>query len=180
VKHPSVVKTFPGPEGWQGPVSTRSIANEVGVGLQAGWTGLGADVGWSQTSTRDDSGLAKIETMRTGPQRNSLLVTVTENPIDASGIPSLLVMPFLVTHHSRRFSMRVTVKATFGFWRGKLAESIPVLGRADEPVFFDTAVLAQKMEANEKGIGGLKLIEWVEGLDNVCLQEHSSLQTKID
>jgi hypothetical protein len=180
IKHPAVVETFPGPEGWQGPVSTRLISTEVGVGLQAGWAGLGADVNWSQSRTKDDTGLTKVKTMRTGPQRNNLLVTVEENPIDASGIPELLVIPLLVTHHSRRFSMRVTVKATFGFWRGKVAESIPVLGRADDPAFFDPAILAQKLEAGEKGIGGVKLIDWAGELDDVCLQAHSSLQRSSD
>jgi hypothetical protein len=175
VIHPAVVKTFPGPEGWQGPISTSPKSNDVGVGLQAGWMGLGADVNWSQSRTKDESGAAKVDVMRTGPQRNCLFVNIMENPVDAAGIPALLVIPLIVTHHSRRFSMRVTVKATFGFWRGKLAEYVPVLGRADDPVYFDTEVLKHKMEAEEKGIGGTKVMSWAGELESIVLQGHSSL-----
>jgi hypothetical protein len=175
VKHPAVVKTSPGPEGWQGPISTSPISNEVGVGLQTGWLGNGANVNWSQSRTKDEIGVAKVDTMRTGPQRNCLLIDVVENPVDGSGIPALLVIPLIVTHHSRRFSMRVTIKATFGFWRGKLAEYVPVLGRADDLVYFDTEILKQKMDSEQKGIGGTKVISWEPELDNLCMKEHSSL-----
>ena len=159
-KHPNIIKTFPGAEGWEGPVSTRVTSNEVGVGLQAGWAGLGAEISWSQSRSRDEAGTVKVDTMRTGPQRNSLLVTISENPVSANGIPAFVVIPLLVGHHQRRVSMRVTVKATFGFWRGKLAESVPVLGRADDPVFFDPAVLEKSLELGDKGVDGTKIIDF--------------------
>jgi hypothetical protein len=88
VKHPAVVKTFAGPEGRQGPISTSPISDEVGVGLQTGWLGNRANVNWSQSRTKDEIGVAKVDTMRTGPQRSCLLIDVVENPVDASGIPA--------------------------------------------------------------------------------------------
>ena len=71
--------------------------------------------------------------------------------------------------------MRVTVHATYGFCRGKWAESIPVLGRADEPLLFDPVVLGEKMEKGEKGIGGIKIVEFSEKLEEIDLRRHSSL-----
>jgi hypothetical protein len=86
--------------------------------------------------------------VRKGRQRNSLLVNVAENPIQMAGIPSYLTIPLILTHHSRRFSMRVSLNIKFGSWRGKLAEMVPVLGWADEPLFFDPEVLQKKMETD--------------------------------
>jgi hypothetical protein len=113
--------------------------------------------------------------VRKGRQRNSLLVNVAENPIQMAGIPSYLTIPLILTHHSRRFSMRVSLNIKFGFWRGKLAEMVPVLGWADEPLFFDPEVLQKKMETDQRGFGGVKVVEWRDKLEEVGLQEYSSL-----
>jgi len=146
VKTPGFVKTYPGPGGWQGPIDT---------------TG---------------KGLAKVETLRSGTQCESLVVTITEDANDGHGIPSYLIIPVIVSHHKRRFSMRVTVNAKFGFWRGLLETSVPILGSADEPLFFDPTVLEQKLSDDAKGFGGTKILKWREHLDKVDLQEYSSLE----
>lgn len=104
-----------------------------------------------------------------------MLITLIENPVDACGIPSFLVVPLILTHHSRRFSMRVTVKATFGFWCGKMAESILISGLTDDPLYFDPAVLNEFINKKETGIGGGRIAEWEENLEQVNLKDHSSL-----
>jgi hypothetical protein len=177
---PAIIKTYPGEEGWQGPISTAVVSNVTGAGIKAGWI-VGGNADFNHSRKNDYTGTAKVMTLRSGgAQRNNLLVTVVENPVDGQGIPSFLVLPFILTHQSRRFSMRVTVKATFGFWRGKLAESIPVLGRVDEPLFFDPTVLQGMMEKEERGIGGVKIVEGRGSLEEVDLQEHSSLSKRPD
>lgn len=174
-EHPSFVKTFPGPEGWEGPVSTAEISTEKELGLQAGWNGLGVNARWGLNRTREEPGALKMTVIRNGEQRNNLLLKVTEDPVQMIGIPSYLTFPLIVTHHSRRFSMRVSLNAKFGFWRGKLAETVPVLGRADEPLFFDPKVLQQMMETEEKGIGGIKVVDWCDKLEELELSAYSSL-----
>lgn len=173
---PAIITTFPGPEGWKGPISTAQTYNEVNVGLQAGYMGVGANTGYTQHISKDIKGAAEVTTMRSGQHRNILSIRVAENPIDSGGIPSCLVVPMVVTHHSRRFSMHVTVKATFGFWRGKLADSIPILGKADEPLYFDPVVLDSKIERKDTGIGGVHIVEWMDKLEDISLKTHSSLQ----
>jgi hypothetical protein len=175
---PSVMKTYPGPEGWNGPIAVKQVSNTVsaGVGIslnELGSPGANARVG--KTSSMEVKRAATVKTMRRGERRNELTIRVKENPIDADGIPSHLIVPLIVTHNSRRFSMRVTVQASFGFWRGKLAKSITGLGRTDDPLYFDPNVLRQKIETQARGLGGVRIIEEVGSLDDVDLQLLSSL-----
>lgn len=175
--HPSIVKTFPGPTGWEGIPTTAEATANRDVGLQLGWDAVGASVNVGESRTRTVTGAVKVKVARRGRQRNSLAVTVTEDPVDAAGIPDYLTIPIIVAHHTRRFSMRVTVNAKYGFWRGKLAEMVPVLGRADEPLYFDPLVMHQKMEKGQTGIGGVNVVEWRGELDAIDLREYSSLPT---
>jgi hypothetical protein len=188
VKHPSIEKTYPGSEDWHGPISSIPITTNIGAGLQAGWEGIGANANWSESRSKTDIGSAKVSVVRSstgsGSQRNNVFITVLEDPVEKHGIHSHLIVPMIVTHHSRRFQMRVTVHATFGVWRGALAKSYPVLGRADEPLFFDPDVLREKEEAGERGDGGLHVVVsgdklGYEGakLEEVDLAKHSSLFT---
>ncbi|KAH8892519.1 hypothetical protein GQ53DRAFT_746060 [Thozetella sp. PMI_491] len=174
--HPSTVKTFPGPSGWTGPISTASVVEETGVRVKLGWEGVGASVQDKIQRTKTEKGSVKVAVVRKGRQRNSLIVTVAEDPIDAAGIPDYLTIPLIVTHHSRRFSMRVTLHARFGFWRGKLAEIVPVLGRTDEPLFFDPLQMRQMMDNGQRGIGGTKVVEWHGELEDIDLLHYSSLK----
>jgi hypothetical protein len=68
------------------------------------------------------------------------------------------------------------VKAHFGFWRGTLARSVPVLGRNDEPLFFDPETLVRMAgEGVERGPDGRLIAEDIGGLDGVDLRGRSSL-----
>jgi hypothetical protein len=178
--HPSIVKTFPGPTGWEGTPTTAEVTENRDFGLQLGWDAVSGSVNGGKSRTKTVTGAVNVKVTRRGRQRNSLLVTVVENPVDAAGIPDYLAIPIIITHHIRRFSMRVVLNARYGFWRGKLAEMVPVLGRADEPLYFDPLVMHQKMEKGQKGIGGVKVVEWRGELDAIDLREYCSLTAKSD
>jgi hypothetical protein len=153
--NPSIIKVYPDCA-WEGPIS-----NTLGV---------------NGTSP----GTAKVTTMRTGrPQCNILVVTVMEHPDDASGIPTSLIVPIIVCHHKRRFSMQVTVNATFGFWCGPLASSVPILGGADEPLYFNPEVLEQKQLDGSKDIAGVSLVKGSNAMDEIDLQGLSSLDSNL-
>jgi hypothetical protein len=179
-KHPSIDRVYPGPQGWKGPISSVPVATDKGTEIQVGWSGLGPSfsvkANVNQTRSRDETGSATVTTITTGgSQRNCLCITVKENPVDAHGILPYMVIPLIVTHHYRRFQMRVTVNATYGFWRGKLAESVPFLGRSDDPLFFDPKVIDEMMEAGTTRGGGVKVVERGGKLEELDLQEYTSL-----
>ena len=169
-KQPEFASTFPGPKGWEGPFPTsRELGPEV--------NGLGAHPGGDQRHSREELGTLKVTTVRKGwkgSKYNSLFVNVAEDPVQMTGVPSYLTIPLIIRHHSRRFSMRVSLDIGFGFWREKLAEMIPALGRADEPLFFDPTVMQQMMETEERGSGGVKVVEWGDKLEEVDLSTYSS------
>ncbi|KAI0134493.1 hypothetical protein BJ170DRAFT_591468 [Xylariales sp. AK1849] len=178
--HPSIVKTMPGPKGWEGKPSKAEVTENKEIGLQLGWDALSASANVGRSRKKAETGAIKVMAVRKGPQRNSLLVTVAEDPVDAAGIPEYLTIPLIITHHTRRFSMRVALNATYGFWRGKLAEMVPVLGRADEPLYFDPLVMRRMMDKGQRGTGGVKVIEWRGKLEDIDLHEYCSLTSKPD
>lgn len=172
--HPSIVKTFPGPEGWKGALSTAEVTESSEVGLQLGLDSVSASVKGGRTRTKTETGAVSVIVVRR--QSNSLQVTVTEDSVDRAGVPQYLRIPVILTHQARRFSMRVVVKARFGFWRGKLAETVPVLGRADEPLYFDPLEMHQMAERGQKGKrDGVQLVERRGELEDINLREHCSL-----
>ncbi|KAH7399639.1 hypothetical protein BKA66DRAFT_452261 [Pyrenochaeta sp. MPI-SDFR-AT-0127] len=184
VKCPELVEWYPGPEGFNGRIPSAPASSDKVVRIQShnhGHNGAqtqaqahSSDIAnWNQDVIEEDTSIARVDTMRTGRHREKLIITLTET--DNLGIPSFLVVPLIVVHQSRRFSMRVTVNATFGFWCGPLADNIPVLGGADEPLFFDPTVLARFMESEEKGARGEKVVERGEKLEDMDLQLYSSL-----
>lgn len=173
---PAIVKVFPGPDGWDGTVSTGSKTKTQGLELKGGPPGISAAVSQERSRTVEQSGAVRVTTLRTGRKRNNLVISVAEDCIQGGGIPHYLAVPFIIAHHSRRFSMRVTVHATFGFWRGTLARTIPILGRADEPLYFDPAVLNELMETERLGIDGIRVVKWGGELKDVELHEYSSMK----
>ncbi|KAK7994556.1 hypothetical protein PG991_016144 [Apiospora marii] len=188
-QHPSIVKTMPGPEGWKGQPTTAQVVDSGEFSLQLGWDAAAVSATKSRQRTKAETGAVQIDVACLGHDDNSLIVSVAEDPVDAGGIPKHLVLPLIVTvppqkkgkrrrggSNGRRFSMRVEVNARFGFWRhGMLADIVPVLGRADEPLYFDPGVMQQWMEEGRTGVGGIKVVEWRSELKNVDLGQYSSL-----
>ncbi|KAK7913867.1 hypothetical protein PG985_011570 [Apiospora marii] len=188
-QHPSIVKTMPGPEGWKGQPTTAQVVDSGEFSLQLGWDAAAVSATKSRQRIKAETGAIQIDVACLGHDDNSLIVSVAEDPVDAGGIPKHLILPLIVTvppHKrnkkrvgrvpGRRFSMRVEVNARFGFWRhGMLADIVPVLGRADEPLYFDPGVVQQWMEEGRTGVGGIRVVEWREELEGVVLGEYFSL-----
>ncbi|KAK8103438.1 uncharacterized protein PG998_010471 [Apiospora kogelbergensis] len=187
---PSIVKTMPGPDGWKGQPTTALVADTTECGLQLGWDAAGVSTTMGRQRTKTETGAVRINTVCKGRDRNSLVIAVAEDAVDAAGIPEYLVLPLIVTPallgngrqgreggaKGRRFSMRVEVNARFGIWRhGVLADMVPVMGRADEPLYFDPAVLQRWMEEGRRGVGGTRVVEWRGELDKVDLNEYFSV-----
>ncbi|KAF5561143.1 hypothetical protein FPHYL_6331 [Fusarium phyllophilum] len=173
--HPAIVKAFPSRSGWEGTPQSAEVTLSHGIGLQVGYNpaSISYNIGESRTWTK--TGAVKVQVKHNGPGQNKLHVRVEESSVDKAGVPDYLVVPFIIRHRSRRFRMRVGIHARFGFWRGKLAEVVPILGRADEPLFFDPLVMSRAMEKGRRGVNGEKVVEWRGVLDEVALQEYSSL-----
>ncbi|KAJ4143123.1 hypothetical protein BFJ63_vAg100 [Fusarium oxysporum f. sp. narcissi] len=173
--HPAIVKAFPGPSGWEGSPQSAEVTITNGIGMQVGYNPASISYNIGESRTRTKTGAIKVKVAHKGPGQNKLHVRVEESSVDKAGVPDYLLVPFIIRHRSRRFRMRVGIHARFGFWRGKLAEVVPILGRADEPLFFDPRVMRQAMEKGRRGVNGEKVIEWHGALDEVALQEYSSL-----
>ncbi|KAF1991486.1 hypothetical protein K402DRAFT_388884 [Aulographum hederae CBS 113979] len=62
-----------------------------------------------------------------------------------------------------RFALHLTLHAHYGFWRGPIAHTVPVLGKNDEPVYFDPDVLEQMAERGDRGVDGRLVVERVVG-----------------
>ncbi|KAF9771278.1 hypothetical protein IL306_011092 [Fusarium sp. DS 682] len=173
--HPAIVKAFPGPSGWEGTPRSAEVTTNHVIGMQVGYDAISMSYNIGESRTRTETRAVKVKVAHKGPGHNILHVRVEENAVDKAGVPDYLVVPFIITHRSRRFSMRVAIHARYGFWRGKLADSVPILGRADEPLYFDPLVMRRVMEKGRRGVNGEKVVEWRGELDETKLQEYSSL-----
>ncbi|KAF4344187.1 hypothetical protein FBEOM_1865 [Fusarium beomiforme] len=173
--HPAIVKAFPGPGGWEGSPRTAEVTTENVIGMQIGYNAISMSYNIGESRTRTQTGAVKVKVAHRGSGRNVLHVRVEENAVDKAGVPDYLVVPFIITHRSRRFSMRVAVHARYGLWGGKLADTVPILGRADEPLYFDPLVMRRVMEKGRRGVDGEKVVDWRGALDEIALQEYSSL-----
>lgn len=178
--HPSIMNHFPGENGWEGPLQSALVTKTTDLGTQLGYDPfISVSGSRSISDTRVKTGAVKVKLGIKGRRSNILHVVVEENPIDREGVPDFLVIPFVIAHRSRRFSMRVVINARYGFVRGKLAEMWPILGRADEPLYFDPPVMHRVMEKGQRDDSGKRKVEWCGVLDTINLQDYSSLDGNV-
>jgi hypothetical protein len=113
-----------------------------------------------------------------GRNRNAITWTIEEDRVAKTGIPRHIELPLIITLQDEgRFCARVTVKAHYGFWRGALARSIPVLGKNDQPLYFDPPVMLSLATMGvEKGLDGKPIVENGGEFDQVDLAELSSFK----
>lgn len=110
-----------------------------------------------------------------GRNRNSITWVVEQDAVEKSGIPREIRLPLIVTRPGdRRFSACVTVKAHYGFWRGALARSVPVIGKNNEPIYFDPATLESVAKSRQRGNDGTIIAELYGPFDKVDLMTWSS------
>ncbi|KAF2653631.1 hypothetical protein K491DRAFT_680400 [Lophiostoma macrostomum CBS 122681] len=179
-KHPAVAAWHP--KVFEGEVTTAMVTESASVGVNAGYAGAGVEVGVEKSRTFLEKGRITAHGVRGGGRnRNSITWVIEQDSVAKSGIPREIRLPLIVTRPGgARFSARVTVKVHYGFWRGALARSVPVVGKNHEPLFFDLQTLREVAERGEKGVDGTRIAEVVgemEGrLDGVDLGSLSSFQ----
>ncbi|KAK0389307.1 hypothetical protein NLU13_2882 [Sarocladium strictum] len=176
--HPAIVKAFPGPSGWEGAPQSAEVTTANAASVQLGHELASVSYNVNKSRTRVETGAVKVKVAHRGPDQNILHVRVEEDAVDKKGVPDHLVVPFIIIHRSRRFRMQLAVHARYGLWRGKPADLVPILGRADEPLYFDPLVMRRIMDKGRRGINGEKVIEWRGALEEVNLQDYSSLVTE--
>jgi hypothetical protein len=114
-----------------------------------------------------------------GRNRNAITWSIEEDHVAKEGLPRTIELPLIVTRESRgRFSARVTVKAHYGFWRGAIARSVPVLGKNDSPLYFDPTSLDSLIEKGKnKGPDGQLIVEQAGMFDDLDLSDFSTFRT---
>ncbi|KAF2450171.1 hypothetical protein P171DRAFT_479280 [Karstenula rhodostoma CBS 690.94] len=173
-QHPAIAAWYP--ELFEGEVSQASITVSVNAGLEVGYMGAGASLGTEKSRTYLEKGRVVVHGVRGGGRhRNSVTWVVEQDSIEKAGIPRDIKLPFIVTRqNNNRFSARVTVKAHYGFRRGPLARSVPVVGKNEEPLYFDPATLEDMIENGNRGPDGTPIVESCGMFDEKDLKSCSS------
>ncbi|KAJ4288969.1 hypothetical protein N0V90_011311 [Kalmusia sp. IMI 367209] len=173
-QHPAIAAWHP--KLFEGEVSHAVVTESVGASLEAGYMGAGGSVGVEKSRTFLEKGRVVVHGVRGGGRnRNSITWVVEQDSVEKSGIPRDIRLPLIVTRQNGgRFLARITVKAHYGFWRGALARSIPVVGKNDEPLYFDPATLENMAKDGEKGPDGTLVAESCESFDGIDLKSWGS------
>ncbi|KAF1957693.1 hypothetical protein CC80DRAFT_592202 [Byssothecium circinans] len=173
-QHPAVAAWYP--KLFDGEASHAVVTESMSTALDAGYMGAGAKVGTEKSRTFLETGRVVVHGVRGGGRnRNSITWVIEQDSIQKSGIPRDIKLPLIVTRQSGgRFLARVTVKVHYGFWRGALARSIPVVGKNDEPLYFDPATVEAMAQNGEKGPDGTPVAELCGPFDGIDLKDWSS------
>ncbi|MCJ1467184.1 hypothetical protein MMC07_005807 [Pseudocyphellaria aurata] len=111
------------------------------------------------------------------PTRNKVVWTIEENSILKTGMPREVKLSLIVNMKElRRFSARVIVAAHYSFMYGLLAKTFPVIGRSNNPLFFDPPLLEDIARNQGTGPDGGPITMLVGSLDDDLLDgsEYSS------
>ncbi|KAJ4354320.1 uncharacterized protein N0V89_006055 [Didymosphaeria variabile] len=173
-QHPAIAAFHP--TLFEGEVSHALVTESVNAGLEATQFGVGATLGTERSKTYLEKGRVVVHGVRGGGRhRNSITWVVEQDSVEKSGIPRDIKLPLIVTRqNNNRFSARVTVKAHYGFWRGALARSVPVVGKNEEPLYFDPATLEDMIKDGTRGPDGTPVVELCEKFDEADLKSCSS------
>ncbi|KAL9125549.1 MAG: hypothetical protein Q9217_005260 [Psora testacea] len=174
-RNPSIVRFHP--VLYEGPVSqgTLTYTSEINSKLVsvAGGPTAGASVS-REVSLPQESRLVVHGTRDGRPTRNKIVWTIEEDKILEKGMPREMKMPLIVNMKDpRRFSAKVIVAAHYVFKRGLLARTFPVIGKYDDPLYFDPAVLENIANTqSQTGPDGRPIAEMVGILDANFLNTH--------
>ncbi|KAF2105078.1 hypothetical protein NA57DRAFT_51857 [Rhizodiscina lignyota] len=173
--HPAIAAYYP--ELYEGHPSKATVETRREFSLDAGYMGVGANLAAGQSTTAVKEGKVLVQGVRGGGRRrNAIIWTIREDEVAKQGIPHIVDLPLIVTRPGEgRFSATIQVKAHYGFWRGPLARTIPVLGKNDAPVFFDPPTLTSLAALGvERGPDGELIAQHGGSFDAVDLQTMSS------
>lgn len=109
--------------------------------------------------------------------KNKVTWTVREDRLKKDGVPREMRMSIVVTSKEpRRFSARVIIWAHYAIVRGQLAKMVPVMGKMDDPLYFDPTALEAAVEENQTGPDGTPVAQNIGNLNDIALVEFSSFQ----
>ena len=180
--NPSVVKFHP--IHYKGPISQGSVKYTTEAQIQGASISGGPSLGLSHSQERifpKESKLV-VHGVRDGPSPwNIIRWTISEDRILEQGMPCEMKLPVIVNmKESRRFSAHVTVSAHYMFVKGTLAKMFPVIGKYDDPLFFNHDIL-EDLASNQAqtSADGTPIAEIVGKLDDVDLgtAQYSSFAT---
>ena len=178
-RNPSVVKFHP--DLYKGPISHGTSKSTIEGNLQVASISGGPNIGGLYSKERflpQESKLI-VHGARDGrPNRNIIRWTIEEDHILELGMPHEMRLPVIINmQEPRRFSAKVTVSAHYMFMRGTLAKMFPVIGRNDDPLFFDNAIL-KEIATNKTKVSadGTRIAEMAGNLNDYMLDtlEYSS------
>jgi hypothetical protein len=146
-----------------GPTRSALVIGAAGMSV-SGFSGIGGSLATSRTTL--DEGNLKIETSINGRDLNQVTWVIRENSVSKAGIPTSIELPIiLMPTANRRFSAKIAVHAEYGFWQGPWAEKVPVLGKNDDPLYFDPVELELREAEAARGKDGELIVERVGELD---------------
>lgn len=159
--NPSVADFYP--VDYNGSTSYGQVVKSTNATLKvaplSGGPSLGT--GYSHEVTVPLESELHVHGVRTGrPSKNKVVWTVGEDQLKRDGVPREMWMPIIVTSKQpRRFSAKVTVSAHYAIIRGQLANMVPMIGKMDEPLYFDPAALKAAIEEYQTGLDGTPIAQ---------------------
>lgn len=113
------------------------------------------------------------------PTRNKVTWTIEEDRLKRDGMPREMCMAVIITRRqSRRFSAKVTVSAHYAVIRGQLAKMVPVIGKMDDPLYFDPIALEAAVDQSQTGPDGTLVAQNIGNLGDVSLPEFSTFKAR--
>jgi hypothetical protein len=143
------------------------VIRAAGVNIRpsvGGFSGIGGSLTTSRTTL--DEGNLNIEISINGRDLNQVTWVIREDSVSKTGIPTSIKLPIIVMPTAnRRFAAKIAVHAEYGFWQGPWAEKVPVLGKNDDPLYFDPDELELREVEAARGKDGELINERVGELD---------------
>lgn len=176
--NPSVARFHP--VEYEGPTSHGQVVTTTNASLSvnppSGSPNLGTE--YSHEVTLPLESKLHVHAVRSGRgTKNNVTWTIKEDRLKKDAMPREMCMPIVVTcKQPRRFSARVTVSAHYALIRGQLAKMVPVIGKMDEPLYFDPAALRAAVEEKQSGPYGTPVAMDLGDLNDVPLSEYSSFR----
>ncbi|KAH7111194.1 hypothetical protein EDB81DRAFT_830659 [Dactylonectria macrodidyma] len=180
IRPPAILEIYP--KLYEGPVSTANV--EVSTELSLSGSGLAAiNPGGkvSQKKSWEQEGRLLVHGSTVGsPVRHKAIWRVSENPVSKLGVPKEMRLSLIVRpQNRRRFLARLVLHASYGIWRGPLASMVPIVGKSDNPIYFDPATLERMATQKEcSRFDGTVVAEDVGDLDQCDISKYSSFPSE--
>ena len=177
--NPSIARFHP--EEYEGPSSHGQVVTTTNASLSVAPPSGSPNVGLGRAKevTLPLESKLHVHGVRSGRgTKNTVTWTIEEDRLKKNGMPREMHLPIIVTSKQpRRFSARVTLSAKYALIRGQMAKLVPVVGKMDEPLFFDPPALRAAVEEKQSGPDGTLVAMDLGDLNDVSLSEYSSFRS---